>query len=75
MSVALHIRDLDEATVQVLKVRAAAAGVSLAAYLRRLLTEAAAQPTTAEVASRAARRRPAGLAMDDVVAAVREGRR
>jgi hypothetical protein len=48
--------------------------MSLAAYLRRMVIEAAAQPTVAEVFVRAAQRPAAGLTTAEIVAAVRAGR-
>jgi hypothetical protein len=47
--------------------------MSLQAYLRRMVIEAAASPTVAEVLARSARR-SAGASMADIVAATREGR-
>lgn len=53
--------------------RAAAEGMSLASYLRRLVIETAVQPTVAEVLARTTRR-SAGLTMADFVEATRAGR-
>lgn len=47
---------MDESVRDELKSRAAAEGASLNSYLRRLLTEAAAQPTRAAVLERVRRR-------------------
>lgn len=70
----IQIRDVPVDALDVMRVRAAAEGMSLAAYLRRMVIEAAAQPTVAEVLARAAQRPAAGLTMADLVAATRAGR-
>ncbi|TDC47980.1 hypothetical protein E1212_22575 [Jiangella ureilytica] len=72
----VRIRDVPVDALDVMRVRAAAEGegMSLAAHLRRMVTEAAAQPTVAEVLARAAQRPAAGLSMADFVAATRAGR-
>lgn len=69
----LQIRDVPDDSVDIMRARAAAEGMSLTAYLRRLVIEAAAQPTVAEVLARASRR-SAGVSMADIVAATRAGR-
>jgi plasmid stability protein len=70
---AVQIRDIPDDSLDVLRVRAAAEGLSLQAYLRRMVVEAAATPTVAEVLARAARR-SAGVTMADIVEATRAGR-
>lgn len=70
----VQIRDVPVDALDVMRTRAAAEGMSLAAYLRRMVVEAAAQPTVAEVLARAARRPAGGLTMADIVAATRAGR-
>jgi hypothetical protein len=70
----IQIRDVPIDALDVMRMRAAAEGMSLAAYLRRMVIEAAAQPTVAEVLARAAQRPAAGLSMADIVAATRAGR-
>ncbi|NDL57190.1 hypothetical protein [Phytoactinopolyspora mesophila] len=70
----IQIRDVPADALDVMRIRAAAEGMSLTAYLRRMVIEAAAQPTVAEVLARAAQRPPAGLTMADIVAATRAGR-
>lgn len=70
----VQIRDVPVDALDVMRTRAAAEGMSLAAYLRRMVVEAAAQPTVAEVLARAARRTDGGLTMADIVAATRAGR-
>lgn len=73
MSRAVQIRDIPDDSLDVIRTRAAAEGMSLQAYLRRMVVEAAASPTVAEVLARSARR-SAGVSMADIVAATREGR-
>lgn len=69
----LQIRDVPDDALDIIRARAAAEGMSLAAYVRRLVIETAAQPTVSEVLARATRR-SAGLTMADLVAATRAGR-
>jgi antitoxin FitA len=57
----------------VLATRAAAAGLSLTAYLRAELTRVAERPAVADVLARAAARH-GGTRTDEIVAAVRSGR-
>jgi plasmid stability protein len=70
----IQIRDVPSDAIAVMRARAAAEGMSLTAYLRRMVIEAAAQPTVAEVLARAARRPSADLTMADIVEATRAGR-
>ena len=74
LSTAVQIRDVPEDALAVMRTRAANEGMSLSAYLRRMVVEAASQPTVAEVLARAAEEPPAGLAMSDILAAIRDGR-
>ncbi len=72
----IHIRDVSDATVVALRVRAARAGLSLQAYVRQLLDREAALLTVEEAADRArdiAAR--SSVTADDVVEAIAEGRR
>ena len=72
----LYIRDVSDAVAETLKERAAAAGMSLSAYVASELTKIAARPTNAEVVARLkGRDRSAGPSTADIVAAVRDGRR
>lgn len=73
MTKAVQIRDIPDDSLDVIRARAAVEGMSLQAYLRRMVIEAAASPTVAEVLARSARR-SAGVSMADIVAATREGR-
>jgi antitoxin FitA len=69
----IQVRDVPDEVHRELATRAAAAGVSLTAYLRAELTRIAERPPVAEVLARAAARH-GGARIDDIVAAVRSGR-
>jgi antitoxin FitA len=69
----IQVRDVPDAVHRELAMRAAAAGVSLTAYLRAELIRLAERPPVAEVLARAAARH-GGARIDDIVAAVRSGR-
>jgi antitoxin FitA len=69
----IQIRDVPDEVHRVLATRAAAAGLSLTAYLRAELTRVAERPPLAEVLARAAARH-GGARVEDIVAAVRSGR-
>jgi hypothetical protein len=72
----VQVRDVDPATIAVLRDRARSLGQSLSGYLRDLMDADAAAETNAEVIARIARtREPADLTMDDILAARDEGRR
>jgi hypothetical protein len=72
----IQVRDVDPATLVVLRDRARSLGQSLSAYLRDLMDADAAAETNAEVIARIARdREPVNLSMDDILAARDEGRR
>ncbi|AYG02890.1 antitoxin [Gryllotalpicola protaetiae] len=72
----LYIRGVDSAAIDVLKARAAAAGMSLSAYVGGELAKLAARPTNAELAERLwSQSRPDGLTTDEIVEAVRASRR
>ncbi|MFI7444777.1 FitA-like ribbon-helix-helix domain-containing protein [Nonomuraea indica] len=71
----IQIRDVPESTERTLKARAERAGKSLAAYLRDLLNEEAAQPTTDEVMAKIAADEPVPYDPDFVGETMREGRR
>jgi hypothetical protein len=72
----LYIRDVSEAVAETLKERAAAAGMSLSAYVARELAKIAARPTNSEIVARLkARDRSAGPLTADIVEAVRDSRR
>jgi hypothetical protein len=72
----VQVRDVDPATLAVLRDRARSLGQSLSGYLRDLMDSDAAAETNAEVIARIARdREPVDLTMDDILAARDEGRR
>src|SRR6204780_4001588 len=72
----VQVRDVDPATLAVLRDRARSLGQSLSGYLRDLMDADAAAETNAEVIARMARaREPVDLTMDDILAARDEGRR
>lgn len=67
MSAAIQIRDVPEGTQDVLRRRAAEAGLSLSAYLRRVLEREASRPTLDDVLRRDRPGAP-GVTMRDIVA-------
>ena len=68
----VQVRDVDPATLAVLRERARSRGQSLSGYLRELMDA----ETNAEVIARIARdREPVDLTMDDILAARDQGRR
>ena len=69
----IQIRDVPDEVHRVLATRAAAAGLSLTAYLRAELTRVAERPAVTDVLARAAARH-GGARVDDIMAAVRSGR-
>ena len=72
----LYIREVADEVAETLKERAAAAGMSLSAYVAGELANLAARPTNAEIVARLkARDRSAGPSTDDIVEAVRSSRR
>ena len=72
----VQVRDVDPATLAVLRVRARSMGQSLSGYLRDLMQADATSETNAEVIARIARERePVNLTMEDILAARDEGRR
>lgn len=52
MGTFVQIRDVPEDVHRALKARAAASGIPLSEYLRRLLTRAASRPTPSELSAR-----------------------
>jgi antitoxin FitA len=72
----LYIRDVSNAVAETLKERAAAAGMSLSAYVAGELTKIAERPTNAEIVARLkVRDRSGGPSTADIVEAVRDSRR
>ena len=74
----IHVRDVPESAVTILKVRAARAGQSLQAYVRQLLENEANAVTPQEAAERArdiaARSEVTADDVMDVITAMREAR-
>jgi len=72
----LYIRDVSEDVAATLKERAAAAGMSLSAYVAAELAKVAARPTNEQIVARLrVRDRSGGPTSDEIVAAVQAGRR
>jgi antitoxin FitA len=69
----IQIRDVPDEVHRTLRARAAAAGLSLSAYLLAELTRVAERPPVADVLSRAGGRH-GGASSAEIVAAVRSGR-
>ncbi|MGH3656656.1 MAG: FitA-like ribbon-helix-helix domain-containing protein [Micromonosporaceae bacterium] len=76
MTTTIQVRDVSDEAVAVLRVRAAAAGMSLTMYLRRHLEQIASAPSMAELLERADRRRARGVSVstDAVLTALRAAR-
>jgi plasmid stability protein len=73
MPKAIQIRDVPDDVHATLRVRAAAAGVSLSDYLREELTDLARRPTMADVLARVASRQ-GGASRSEIVRVIREMR-
>jgi hypothetical protein len=72
----LYIRDVSDEVAETLKERAAAAGMSLSAYVASELAKLASRPTNAEIVQRLkTRNRSTGPSTSDIVEAVRSSRR
>lgn len=69
----IQVRNVPDPVHATLRVRAAAAGLSLSDYALRELERTAGRPTVAEVLQRAAAR-GGGADAEQIVAAIREGR-
>jgi antitoxin FitA len=75
MGTVVQVRDVPDEVIAKLKQRADARGQSFAAYLRDLMTEAAATPSIEEVMGRIATRPPIRYSQDDVREFMNDGRR
>lgn len=72
----LYIRDVSEDVAETLKERAAAQGKSLSAYVAAELTKIANRPTNSQIVARLRDRdRSTGPTSDEILEAVRAGRR
>jgi len=71
----LQVRDIPEWAVAKLRARAAEEGISLSAYVRRLLTDDARQESISEVIERIGGRAPVDVTDEEIASAIRDGRR
>jgi plasmid stability protein len=74
MSKMIQVRNVPDDVHRTLKVRAAAAGMSLSDYVKRDLEESAARPTLEEIDARVAARGRSRLPAQTVLSALREVR-
>ena len=70
----IQVRNVPDDVHRTLKVRAAAAGMSLSDYIKRDLEDAARQPTFDEIDARVAARGRSGIRTAAIVEALREVR-
>jgi antitoxin FitA len=71
----LQVRDIPASVVAKLRARAAGEGISLSAYVRRLLANDARQETISEVIERIGSRTPVDVTDAEIVSAIRDGQR
>ncbi len=74
MSRTIQVRDVPEDVHEVLRVRAARAGLSLSEYLRREISGLARRPTAEEFLARLTAREEVAVDTEQIVAAVHAGR-
>jgi len=74
MSKMIQIRDVPDDVHRTLKMRAAAAGMSLSDYVKRDLEAAAAQPTMEEIDARVSARGSSAVRAATVISALRDVR-
>lgn len=74
MSSMIQIRNVPDDVHRTLKMRAAAAGMSLSDYIKRDLVQAACGPSLEEIDDRIRARGPSRVSAQTVVAALREVR-
>lgn len=72
MSKMIQVRNVSDEAHRVLKMRAAAAGMSLSDFIRVDLEAAAAQPTWDDILARSRARGPSGVTREDIVSDLRE---
>ncbi len=72
MSKMIQVRDVPDDVHRTIKMRAAAAGMSLSDYVKRDLEIAAAHPTLDEIDARVLERGPSGLRSETIVSTLRE---
>lgn len=70
----IQVRNVPDEVHRTLKVRAAAAGMSLSDYLKRDLEESTARPSLEEIDARVASRQRSALRTRSVLAALRDAR-
>ena len=68
----IQVRDVPDEVHRTLKMRAAAAGMSLSDYVKRDLEIAASRPTLDEIDARVHERGPSRLATETIVSTLRE---
>ncbi len=71
---AITIREVPDATLEALKLKAAKGGKSLQAYLLDLVSREAATPTLAEMMSRLDRETRTEVSTSDILSAIEDGR-
>lgn len=74
MSKMIQIRNVPDEMHRELKVRAAAAGMSLSDYIKKELSWANEKDSWEEIRARAKARGPLGLSTEEIVDLIREGR-
>lgn len=74
MSKMIQIRNVPEELHRELKMRAAAAGMSMSDYIKKELSWASEKDSWEEIRARAKARGPLGLSTQEVVDLIREGR-
>jgi plasmid stability protein len=74
MSKMIQIRNVPDGVHRILKVRAAAEGLSLSDYIKRDLEELARQATIEEVFASARARGSSGITTEEIVADIRASR-
>jgi antitoxin FitA len=74
MSTMIQVRNVPDEVHRTLKVRAAAAGMSLSDYIKRYLVQAANRPTMEEIDARVRARGRSKVRDETIIAALREAR-
>lgn len=74
MSSMIQVRNVPDEVHRTLKMRAAAAGMSLSDYIKRDLVQAASGPSMEEIDARVRARGPSRLQAQTIVSALREVR-
>ncbi len=74
MSSMIQVRNVPDEVHRTLKMRAAAAGLSLSDYIKRDLVQAASGPSLEEIDARVRARGPSRVRTQTIVSALREAR-